>query len=336
MTGHYPSFTINPQDEQYDLPGRKDIANAADFNNHDREIYAHQELLKNHEGRIVSIEGYIGTGITLDKLSDVVISGALAGDILKWNGTNWVNSQEVDFLSWSLAASQIGITGNKSGSFNLSTTGTITGSSIYVGLSPVLTAETDPVFLAWKLATPPLYSETDPLSVHINQAIPQTIINGIPLLTGLTPTTDYQIATKKYVDDQLSGENLWDRSGTVLTTHTAGDSISLTGSVTASSYYGDGSHLTGVISSHAALTNLDYASAGHTGFQPSGNYLTSESDTLQSVTNRGNSTTNTLVVNASGIFQNVSTLSVEASGNVDAVSFSGDGRNIDNVLKEEQ
>ena len=37
--------------------------------------------------------------------------------------------------------------------------------------------------------------------LKLDQTTPQTIINGIPLLTGLTPTQDYEIATKKYVDD---------------------------------------------------------------------------------------------------------------------------------------
>ena len=39
----------------------------------------------------------------------------------------------------------------------------------------------------------------------LDQTTPQTITGGIPLLTGLTPTTDYQIATKKYVDDNAGG-----------------------------------------------------------------------------------------------------------------------------------
>jgi len=39
--------------------------------------------------------------------------------------------------------------------------------------------------------------------LKLDQTTPQTITGGIPLLTGLTPTTDYQIATKKYVDDNV-------------------------------------------------------------------------------------------------------------------------------------
>jgi len=61
----------------------------------------------------------------------------------------------------------------------------------------------------------------------LDQTTTQTIINWIPLLTGLTPTTDYQIATKKYVDDAVEVENLWDRVGTVLSPHIANDSIDI-------------------------------------------------------------------------------------------------------------
>jgi hypothetical protein len=41
--------------------------------------------------------------------------------------------------------------------------------------------------------------------LKLDQTTPQTITGGIPLLTNLTPTTDYMIATKKYVDDNAGG-----------------------------------------------------------------------------------------------------------------------------------
>lgn len=51
-------------------------------------------------------------------------------------------------------------------------------------------------------------------------------------------TTNYEtlvlnnndVPNKKYVDDAVSAENLWDRAGTVLSPHTSGDSVSLPGS----------------------------------------------------------------------------------------------------------
>ena len=46
-------------------------------------------------------------------------------------------------------------------------------------------------------------------------------------MTGLTPSNDYDIATKKYVDDSVAVENLWDRTGTTLEPHTANDSVDI-------------------------------------------------------------------------------------------------------------
>jgi hypothetical protein len=55
----YPNYTANTQNDQYDVPGRTDIANAWDYNTHDAEILRHQTVLVNHEGRIVVLEGKI-------------------------------------------------------------------------------------------------------------------------------------------------------------------------------------------------------------------------------------------------------------------------------------
>lgn len=42
-----------------------------------------------------------------------------------------------------------------------------------------------------------------------------------------TPSADYHPATKKYVDDAVSGEKLWDRTGTTLEPHNANDSVDI-------------------------------------------------------------------------------------------------------------
>ena len=44
-----------------------------------------------------------------------------------------------------------------------------------------------------------------------------------------TPTTDLEIANKKYVDDTVGGGGFWGRAGTVLSPVTAGDNIETTG-----------------------------------------------------------------------------------------------------------
>ena len=49
--------------------------------------------------------------------------------------------------------------------------------------------------------------------------------SSFPITPSSAPTTDYQTANKKYVDDSISVENLFDRTGTILSPHTAGDSI---------------------------------------------------------------------------------------------------------------
>jgi hypothetical protein len=46
-----------------------------------------------------------------------------------------------------------------------------------------------------------------------------------------TPTSDYDASTKKYVDDSVSVENLWDRSGTTLSPNNVGDNVLLTGTL---------------------------------------------------------------------------------------------------------
>jgi len=49
--------------------------------------------------------------------------------------------------------------------------------------------------------------------------------SSFPLTPSSSPTTDYQVANKQYVDGLISGENWWDRAGTVLSPHNAGDAV---------------------------------------------------------------------------------------------------------------
>ena len=41
----YPVYPGNPQDESLDIVGDDTVANAGDYNQHDREILAHQDAL---------------------------------------------------------------------------------------------------------------------------------------------------------------------------------------------------------------------------------------------------------------------------------------------------
>jgi hypothetical protein len=180
-----------------------------------------------------------------------------------------------------------------------------------------------------------LTSETDPLSLHLDQSTPQTIINGAPLfskgewITGhASPSGNngvqisynfeppgpprglirsYDVDSGYYLPLTINGDylKLNDLSlGKIflasLTSNGFIKTIGGTGelSVDSSSYLVSGTYITdapdtgstyvrktgswiyfttpsGGVSDHALLSNLDYASAGHTGFQPSGNYAMS-------------------------------------------------------------
>lgn len=63
--------------------------------------------------------------------------------------------------------------------------------------------ETDPV---WTSDKPSYALKTEALL--LDQTTPQTITGGIPLLTNLTPSNDYDISTKKYVDDAVDSIDL--------------------------------------------------------------------------------------------------------------------------------
>lgn len=49
--------------------------------------------------------------------------------------------------------------------------------------------------------------------------------SSFPVTPSSAPTTDYQMANKKYVDDAIIGEDFWDRTGTIISPNTAGDSV---------------------------------------------------------------------------------------------------------------
>ena len=52
MPGQYPNYTANTKNTRRDIPGRDDINNASDYNDHDREILTHQATLSSHEARM--------------------------------------------------------------------------------------------------------------------------------------------------------------------------------------------------------------------------------------------------------------------------------------------
>jgi len=69
-----------------------------------------------------------------------------------------------------------------------------------------------------------------------------------------------KLVTQGYVDDSVGGENLWDRDGTTLSPHTAGDDITTTGDISANNLSGTNTgdqDLSGYIPYTGATTNVD-------------------------------------------------------------------------------
>lgn len=69
-----------------------------------------------------------------------------------------------------------------------------------------------------------IYTKTEADTRYVNTA--GDTMTGLLTLSG-APTSDLHASTKKYVDDSVGAENLWDRSDSTLTPHTANDSIDL-------------------------------------------------------------------------------------------------------------
>jgi hypothetical protein len=70
--------------------------------------------------------------------------------------------------------------------------------------------------------------DTDVWYLHLaGTNSPSANINwgGFKITNLADPTADQDASTKAYVDAQISGENWWDRAGTVLSPHNAGDSV---------------------------------------------------------------------------------------------------------------
>lgn len=68
-------------------------------------------------------------------------------------------------------------------------TSDLVNDSGFITCLDVPSCETDPIFSAWLIATPPLYSETDPLSLHLDQTSAQTFTGGAVSGSGLLKVT---------------------------------------------------------------------------------------------------------------------------------------------------
>ena len=181
--------------------------------------------------------------------------------------------------------------------------------------------------------------------LRLDQSTPQEITGGFFLTPSSSPVSKYAVANKHYVDVAVSGIvvpaeedpvfEAWLSATPPLyvevdpTVNTSQKIQNIIGPGVYLSPSGDGSHLTGIVTAHSALTGLDYISSGHTGFQPSGNYLSPSGSAalLTSFPTLNQSTTG----NASTVTNGVYTTDV----GVVFLSPSGNGINLTGVVHVE-
>jgi hypothetical protein len=101
-------------------------------------------------------------------------------------------------------------------------------------------------------------------------------------VSGVSPTEDAHLATKYYIDQAIAGlpspitdhgglTGLGDDDHTQYLNTTRGDARYYTESEVDTI---SGSIVSQIVTNHSELNELDYASSGHTGFQPAGDYVT--------------------------------------------------------------
>jgi len=81
--------------------------------------------------------------------------------------------------------------------------------------------------------------------------------SSFPSTPSSAPTTNYQISNKKYVDDSVLAENLWDRSNSTLTTYNANDNVRVDGV-----FYADASGIFKNISTESITASGNMESIG--------------------------------------------------------------------------
>jgi len=138
-------FTYTPPDlsgyltaETNDLTSAVTWANVPNANITESSVTQHQSALSITESQISDLGTYL-TSVALNDVSDVTITSASNGQVLKYNGTAWVNSADSG-----IALTDLSITTNSAGTAALSynnSTGTFTFTP--PDLSSYLTAETN-------------------------------------------------------------------------------------------------------------------------------------------------------------------------------------------------
>lgn len=203
ITGTYPNFTINAETQggSYTLPTASDTV-LGGIKVGDRLTITDGVLsadIQGGTGAVDSVNGQTGTVVLdADDISDTSTTNKFtnATDIARLANTSGTNTGDVSVTD--------------STEINFTLTGQDITASIKTGSIDVLKLDTG-VQTSLGKADTALQTETDPLSLHLDQTTPQSIVNGVPLLIADLSdfTSGSQIVNKEYVDSVLDFEQTY-------------------------------------------------------------------------------------------------------------------------------
>jgi len=179
------------------------------------------------------ISGSVGDALNLDDLNDVTLSGLATGDRLFWNGSAWVNERK-NYIN--AGDSQFVVADSGSGT-----------AQIQVDGAPVLTAVDGQVGIGTTNPNAPLEVTGEISSTTLNVADNITA-GGALNVTGAATTGPLTANGNSQINGDLvvTGNVLAQGDTTIEGVTFSQGGISATGQISATSFFGDGSQLTGV------------------------------------------------------------------------------------------
>jgi len=211
-------FSYTPPDlssyltaETNDLTSAVTWANVPNANITESSVTQHQSALSITESQISDLGSYL-TSVALNDVSDVTITSASSGQVLKYNGTAWVNAADAG----GIALTDLSVTTNAAGTAALSYNNS-TGVFSYTppDLSSYLTAETNDLTSAVTWANVPDANITQS-SVTQHQAA--------------LSITESQISDLGTYLTGITGENIGSLSDVTITSAAAGELLRYNGS----------------------------------------------------------------------------------------------------------
>jgi hypothetical protein len=230
---------------------------------------------------------------TLESLSDTTITSIASGELLKWNGTAWVNN--------TIAEAGIQPAGSYAAASHTHTLDSLSNTTITSIASGEILKWDGTAWVNNTLAEAGIAasSHTHALSAITDVTATAAEVNVLDGITATTAELNYTDGVTSNIQTQLNGKastshnhTLDSLSDTTITANSSGEILKWNGT---------------------AWVNNTLAEAG---IQPAGSYLTSESDTLATVTARGATTSNAIGITNNTASSSTSTGALTVTGGV--------------------